>query len=197
MPEVSYLSVMVVLGSAQATMLRLREVPSAPIDLADLQRLIFLINEACFPELNAPVKSLTLCPGVPELGWSFFQESFLFFDLVFALCAVLQSAAATAIVKEDEPREASTNLIDIAELVDKGDESIRQRANDVRDRLQESGVVGKIVDAVLERDVGEGDGVGPAMEEIVGVAGTEIWVSSVIDSWIEGIDGLLRLKPRR
>jgi hypothetical protein len=112
------------------------------------------------------------------------------------LDALLAVSALLRVVPADASGVSET-VAEIAELVEKVYGEVRRRASDLRNELGESGVVGGIVDALLGREGGEGSGVGVAVEEVVGEAGMEMWVASVVESWIEGLDGVLRVKLHR
>jgi hypothetical protein len=78
-------------------------------------------------------------------------------------------------------------------------QAIRSRAAGIKNQFSESGVVSALVDAAFKRD-GAGDdrssGVGAAIEDLVGEAWMENYVGRVVDSWQEGLDGVLRVKVK-
>ena|SRR5579862_3359368 len=77
-------------------------------------------------------------------------------------------------------------------------QAVRSRAADIKNQLSESGVVSALVDSAFGRDDkgGEGGAVGTVIEGLVGESWMEMHVARVIESWQEGLDGVLRVKLR-
>jgi hypothetical protein len=66
-------------------------------------------------------------------------------------------------------------------------------ASNLKNHLSESGVIDKMVDTIYERDDGQAT-VGTSIEECVDQAWLETWCSKVVDSWIDALDGVLKVK---
>ncbi|KAI9884739.1 MAG: hypothetical protein M1823_003483 [Watsoniomyces obsoletus] len=75
-------------------------------------------------------------------------------------------------------------------------ESVKRDISRQKNDLDRSGVMGTLVDLLLERekiDLDQGE-VGSALETLLGEAWLETFVASVVDSWQDALDGVLRVK---
>ncbi|KAI9851121.1 MAG: hypothetical protein M1838_004456 [Thelocarpon superellum] len=135
---------------------------------------------------------LALKSSPPSLNWEHLHEQFLCLDALKGILALLNFVTAgpkamkDAISKERDLRLRS--------LVRDAHERIRSQTRQRRNLLSESGVVGQVVDAMLERrEDGQGT-IGSVLQELIGEAETERVASRFIESWLEALDGILRVK---
>ncbi|KAI9765828.1 MAG: hypothetical protein M1840_007110 [Geoglossum simile] len=75
-------------------------------------------------------------------------------------------------------------------------QAVRSRAADIKNQFSESGVVSALVDSAFGREGREGanSAVGTVIEGLVGEPWMEMHVARVVESWQEGLDGVLRVK---
>ncbi|KAI9848708.1 MAG: hypothetical protein M1837_006795 [Sclerophora amabilis] len=155
--------------------------------------------------------------------WEFVHESFLCLDGLKFLIALLRAVTSQSSkrsgggggggsVNHKDSIGKTTAKVD--ELVEQLYKACRLRANEIKDGLSESGVVGTFVDLLLERDTNEnGEAeilsetndtqdqeqrqqgtVGKALEDLIGEPQLEMFGSRMVESWQDTVDGILRVK---
>ncbi|KAI9809860.1 MAG: hypothetical protein M1825_000293 [Sarcosagium campestre] len=126
------------------------------------------------------------------LSWTTLHKMFLDLDGLKILSLWLDDIAD---VKEGGRDKISVNLVrKLQGLIVERYEQIRSAAMAIKDRLSESGVLGLLVDLLLGRlDEGQ-DVIGVALDDLVGEPWMETFVSNVVDSWQDALDGVLGVK---
>lgn len=83
-----------------------------------------------------------------------------------------------------------TTVMDIAD-------NIRSNARQLKDSIAEPGVLGELIDVVLERgEDGEVSAVGKEIEQLMDEARLEAFCGGLRDSWDEALDGILAVKVK-
>ena len=78
--------------------------------------------------------------------------------------------------------------------VDAKFKQVRAEAAGLKNSLSESGVVGSLLEQIMETQREGARPVGSSFEELLGESWTEAYLARVVDSWQEGLDGVLRVK---
>ncbi|KAI9704283.1 MAG: hypothetical protein M1836_007144 [Candelina mexicana] len=124
--------------------------------------------------------------------WRFFHESFLVLEVLKALTMFFHYAAEhskSLKIELEKPVVARTK-----ELAGEVFGEIRSRAADMKNALSETGVVGSFVEATYEREQDQASVIGAAIEDLISEPHMEDFISRVVESWQEALDGVLRVK---
>ncbi|KAI9670370.1 MAG: hypothetical protein M1817_004413 [Caeruleum heppii] len=138
---------------------------------------------------NLEALSVGNLPEVP--AWDFLHRNFLLLDNLKALRVLSDHGTKD---KKSSSGSLDAARVQVRDQVEKVFSRIRSRAANIKNQLSDSGVVGSLVDAVLERREDGQDAVGAAIEDLTGEAWMETFLSRIVGSWDESLDGLLRVK---
>lgn len=138
--------------------------------------------------------ALSLEPRNRYPKWDIFHGSFLTLEglrLVKAFVEFHHSRSGKA-----DNRKLKSALSEPHDDILRANKQLRDNVAQWRNGLSESGVVGALVDSLLEKnDNGEDQGpVGVAIEGLTGEPWMESFASTVVDAWVEALDGVLRVK---
>lgn len=104
--------------------------------------------------------------------------------------------------EKDKARIAATKdlrdrLQDLTKLVDEQGKAVHAQTRELKEKLNASGVLGKLVDAVLGRTDGVTESLGKFAENLQGLqdeAAVEEYCGSLKESWDDALDGILATK---
>lgn len=93
------------------------------------------------------------------------------------------------------PKETITKL---QALVTAAEAAIHKQAKDIRNTLNEAGVLGKLVDLVTGRNEAgdQEEGIGLAVEKMADGARLETFCGEMKESWVDAVDGILACKVK-
>ncbi len=142
--------------------------------------------------LGIEMRNLKLSSGAMHPDWRLLHESFLILEVLKALTMFFDYAAVdTRLPKIKLPRPAVDRT---RELTEKVYQEIRSRSADIKNSLSESGVVGLFTEAIYEREQKPTRVIGAAIEDLISEPQLEGFISRVVDSWQEALEGVLKVK---
>lgn len=124
--------------------------------------------------------------------WSYLHWSFSLLETLKGLSAFLDMASKYP--KALLVGLSSEKIQRLTRLVNDVYQSVREGANEVKNKLGKEGVLSNLLDLILAKG-GEGSGdIGSVLEELTSNAWREIFCGSLIDSWQDAVDGIVRIK---
>ncbi|KAI9781440.1 MAG: hypothetical protein M1839_006034 [Geoglossum umbratile] len=133
-----------------------------------------------------------LLTRIPD--WKLLHESYTTFEALNSISAYTRFIDTRTKVPKSPLPKATTSAA--KQRIDTLYQAVRARAAGIKNQLSESGVVSALVDSAFGRE-GKEEGssaVGTVIEGLVGESWMEMHVARVIESWQEGLDGVLRVK---
>ncbi|KNG84116.1 cytoskeleton organization protein (Dec1) [Aspergillus nomiae NRRL 13137] len=123
--------------------------------------------------------------------WRFFHNSYLIIESLKALSLITSIASKKTSKTVKLPKDRIQRLADSARQVY---ESIRANARALKSAISEPGVLGSLIDLVVG---GSGDGedgtqLRTELDKTFDMAALEMFCGELMESWEEGLDGLLR-----
>ena len=131
-------------------------------------------------------------PGTQHPTWEVLHEAYLTLDGLHLIKAYLRQREAEN--GRAGHKKAKTELQDLHDDIEQVHQTLRSAIAGRRSELTETGVIGNLVDMVLEKDQGGDRLVGAAIEDLVGEAWMETFASTLVDAWQECLAGVLRVK---
>ncbi|GAB1191620.1 hypothetical protein APSETT444_000800 [Aspergillus pseudonomiae] len=150
-------------------------------------------------DLNGPKVSVLVSETAVSLRrhqssiptWRFFHNSYLIIESLKALSLITSIASKKPSKTVKLPKDRIQSLADSARQVY---ESIRANARALKSAISEPGVLGSLIDLVVG---GSGDGedgtqLRTELDKTFDMAALEMFCGELMESWEEGLDGLLR-----
>ncbi|KAI9724374.1 MAG: hypothetical protein M1812_000442 [Candelaria pacifica] len=142
--------------------------------------------------LESRTAQVKLSSGPIHPDWRALHESFLTLETLRALMTFFDYAAVdTKAPKIDLSKPTVARTKQLAEDVY---QEIRSRSTNFKNALSETGVVGSFVEATYEREQDSTRVIGVAIEDLISEPLMEMFISRVVESWQEALDGVLRVK---
>lgn len=133
---------------------------------------------------------LTIKAQRKHLKWEFLHEAFMTLEGLQLITAFLHFNNSLG-GKVDKKKKAV--LTELRERILAAHQHLRADVARRKNALSESGVIGELVDGLLERNEQHQDLIGRGIEGLVDKDWLENFASSVINSWEEALDGVLRV----
>ncbi|KAI9839626.1 MAG: hypothetical protein M1819_002252 [Sarea resinae] len=124
------------------------------------------------------------------LDWVFFHASFTCLESVKTISMLVDYLSKTKVGKS---KSVKVEMARIKDLVSETYQEVRSQAVQVKNSLSESGVVGFLVVQISGKESGK-NSLGAAIQDLVGEPWMEIFLSKLIESWQEALEGIFRVK---
>ena len=130
-------------------------------------------------------------PGTQHPTWEVLHEAYLTLDGLHLIKAYLRQ-------RETENgkvghKKAKAELQCLHDDIEQAYQKLRLAIAARKNGLTETGVIGNLVDLVLENDQGGDRLLGATIEDLVGEAWMETFASTLVDAWQESLAGVLRV----
>lgn len=121
-------------------------------------------------------------------SWIYLHSNFTLLETLKAISLFLSYATATKSKSSSIKDKAETLHSLLAQVADR----VRTNARLLKSHISESGVLGELVDLVLVDQETEGS-VGGELSEIIDTAALEVFCGEVMESWEDGLNGVLNV----
>jgi len=138
--------------------------------------------------------TIVLQPGTPAApSWEYLHVVFHLLETVKALSQLVTLASRKALKTAKLPKERVERL---SSLVSEVFESVRSNTRVLKLRVSSSGLLSALVKLVMEGDSsqGYGDDLRGLLDRTVDVSTLELFCGALMESWEEGLDGVMMVK---
>lgn len=126
-------------------------------------------------------------PSAPS--WLYLHRSFSVLETLRAISLLLSVSAKKTSKAAKIPKERSDRL---SAATRQAHETIRSNTRALKSRISEPGVLGALIDLVTTGAAGEtGEALQTELENTLDTAALEVYAGSLMESWEEGLDGVL------
>lgn len=125
--------------------------------------------------------------------WRYFHSVFTLIETVKALSQLVTLASTKAVKTAELPKEPLGRL---SAVVNEVFELIRSNTKALKLRVSAPGVLGNLVDLILQGETTNkyGADLQHALETTMNASNVEVFVGSLMESWEEALDGVMRVK---
>lgn len=166
--------------------------PGAMKSFSDLEEILKVtLKEIEENSLGTEMLKFSLTPADTYIDYRLFQRCFGTLEMLQSVMFFLRHADQC---KYKLPR---TNLSRIKTIVHDLFAQVRSIASSAKNKLTEGGILSAFVNLVLERRENDDEQgkIGAMLEKLAGgETSTEIFAGRIIESWLEALDGVLRVK---
>lgn len=126
-------------------------------------------------------------PSAPS--WLYLHRSFSVLETLRAISLLVSVSAKKTSKATKIPKERADRL---SALARQAHETIRSNTRALKSRISEPGALGTLIDLVTNGTAGEtGEALRTQLENTLDTAALELYVGSLMESWEEGLDGVL------
>lgn len=157
--------------------------------LTELEKWLKTKNECLSDTENYAFKDTVHLKNKPLApSYIYLHSSFTLLETLKAISLFLAYATVSK-AKSSSLKDKAENLHSLVKQV--GDR-VRSNTRLLKSRISESGVLGELVDLVLADQEAEGS-VGSEIAEIIDTAALEVFCGEVMESWEDGLNGVLNV----
>ena len=145
------------------------------------------------PDIVNGARSLSLGSSEEYLRWGILHDAYLSIDGL-KLAKHFARFKSLHLKNHKAEEEQAARLLELQRNILRSYEALRAEVSQLKANLQESGVIGSLVDLIFERTGHDQGSIGAALEEFIGESALETLASNIVDSWQDALDGVLSVK---